>query len=93
MAVGETSSPITTRVGFHLFFLEDRAGEKIKLQQLFLPLGDVLVDVAPAVEKQKELLPQIFSMQYLDIIGHQEQYMIITEAIMEPSGHLLHLTS
>ena len=45
-----------THSEFHLFFLEDRAGEKIKLQQLFLPLGDVLVDVAPAVEKQKEIL-------------------------------------
>ena len=56
LAVGEISDPITTRIGFHLFFLEDRAGEKIKIQQLFLPLSDVLVDVSPSIEKQKKLL-------------------------------------
>ena len=56
MSVGEISEPIETRLGFHLFFLEDRAGEKIKIQQVFLPLGDVLVDVSPAIEKQKKLL-------------------------------------
>jgi len=56
LSVGEISSPVETRLGFHLFFLEDRAGEKIKLQQLFLPLGDVLVDVAPVIEIQKNLL-------------------------------------
>ena len=35
---------------------------------------------------------RIFNMQYLDTTGHQVQCMIITEEIMEPSGHLQHPT-
>ena len=51
---GGVSKPLITRLGFHLFLLEDRVGEKIKIKQLFIPLQEVSVDLTPSLKKHKK---------------------------------------
>ena len=54
--VGEILNPVTTRLGFHLFLLEDRAGEKIKIKQIFIPLQEISIDLTPVIKEHESLL-------------------------------------
>ena len=56
LSVGEVLNPITTRLGFHLFLLEDKAGEKIKIKQIFIPLQEISIDLTPAIKQHESLL-------------------------------------
>tara|TARA_B100002051_G_scaffold29446_1_gene22950 strand:+ start:599 stop:1939 length:1341 start_codon:yes stop_codon:yes gene_type:complete len=56
LSVGEVLNPVTTRLGFHLFLLEDRAGEKIKIKQIFIPLQEISIDLTPTIKEHESLL-------------------------------------
>ena len=43
-------------MGFHLFLLEDRAGEKIKIKQIFIPLQEISIDLTPTIKEHDLLL-------------------------------------
>ena len=59
LSKGETSSPIESEYGYHIIFLEDRLGEKIKTKHILFSLkpgsGD-LKKIKNNLQKQKELL-------------------------------------
>jgi len=82
LLVGDISKPIVTRLGFHLFLIEDRAGEKIKLSQLFFPLEDLQIDLSPAIEKHKNILsfcvndPGLFDSL---VVENKENYLGVGE--------------
>ena len=54
--MGEVLNPVTTRLGFHLFLLEDRAGEKIKIKQIFIPLQEISIDLTQTIKEHESLL-------------------------------------
>ena len=56
LSIGSCSSPIKTKLGYHLFFLKERAGEKIKIKQLFVPLNKKSVDTSPVLQEHFRLI-------------------------------------